>query len=134
MGLLFRGAQLGRYWRENAISFAYRSTVYPLYYAGLAWLCGLGPLDARVLTLYGLVPSGLLSNYLAVSFELDTELTSSVFVVSTVTFLVAVLPVLRVLVVTSLAAARTAARLEQLGDQTRPASLVRRATPRPLSP
>jgi phage shock protein PspC (stress-responsive transcriptional regulator) len=33
-----------------------------------------------------------LANYLAVAFELDTELTSSVFVVSTVAFMVGVLP------------------------------------------
>ncbi len=92
VGLLYRGALLRRYWRENAVSFGYRSTLYPLYYAALAWLFGLGPLDARVLILYGLVPSALLANYLAVYFELDTELTSSVFVVSTVTFLLGVLP------------------------------------------
>jgi len=93
VGLLFRGAQLGRYWRENAISFVYRSSLYPLFYAGLALAFGLDPLDARILILYGLVPSALLANYLAVLFELDTDLTSSVFVVSTVAFLASVLPV-----------------------------------------
>jgi predicted permease len=92
VGLLFRGAQLGRYWRENAISFVYRSSLYPLFYAGLALAFGLDPLDARILILYGLVPSALLANYLAVLFELDTDLTSSVFVVSTVAFLASVLP------------------------------------------
>jgi predicted permease len=92
VGLLFRGALLRRYWRENAFSFAYRSTLYPLYYASLAWLFELDPLDARILILYGLVPSALLANYLAVAFELDTQLTSSVFVVSTVLFMIGVLP------------------------------------------
>lgn len=92
VGLLYRGAQLKRYWRENLASFGYRSTLYPLYYAGLAWLFGLGALDARILILYGLVPSALLANFLAVSFELDTDLTSSVFVVSTIAFLVVILP------------------------------------------
>jgi predicted permease len=92
VGLLYRGALLKRYWRENAFSFAYRSTLYPLYYAGLAWLVGLDALDTRILILYGLVPSALLANYLAVSFKLDTELTSSIFVVSTVLFMIAVLP------------------------------------------
>lgn len=92
VGLLYRGALLKRYWRENLFSFAYRSTLYPLYYAGLAWLFGLDALDARILILYGLVPSALLANYLAVSFELDTELTSSIFVVSTVLFMISVLP------------------------------------------
>jgi predicted permease len=92
VGLLYRGALLSRYWRENALSFAYRSSFYPLFYATLALAVGLGPLDARILILYGLVPSALLANYLAVVFELDTDLTSSVFVVSTVAFLAAVLP------------------------------------------
>jgi predicted permease len=92
VGLLFKGAQLARYWRENAASFVYRCTLYPLLFAGLAFGFGLGPLDARILILYGLVPSALLANYLAVFFELDTELTSSVFVVSTVAFLIGVLP------------------------------------------
>lgn len=92
VGLLYRGAQLSRYWRENGVSFAYRSTLYPLYYALLAWVFGLNALDSRILILYGLVPSALLANYLAVTFELDTDLTSSVFVVSTVAFMVAVLP------------------------------------------
>jgi predicted permease len=92
VGLIYKGALLKRYWRENAVSFAYRSTLYPLYYAGLAWIFGLGALDARILILYGLVPSALLANYLAVSFEHYTDLTSSVFVVSTVSFMVGVLP------------------------------------------
>ncbi|HEY6077393.1 MAG TPA: hypothetical protein VIW29_01235 [Polyangiaceae bacterium] len=92
VGLLFRGAQLARYWRENVVSFAYRTTLYPLYYGTLAWLFGLGALDSRILLLYGFVPSALLANYLAISFELDTDMTSSVFVVSTVAFLLLVLP------------------------------------------
>jgi predicted permease len=92
VGLLYRGALLSRYWRENVVSFAYRSSLYPLFYAALALLFGLDPLDARILILYGLVPSALLANYLAVLFELDTDLTSSVFVVSTVAFMAAVLP------------------------------------------
>jgi len=93
VGLLFRGALLSRYWRENAVSFLYRSLLYPLYYAALAALFGLSALDSRILILYGFVPSALLANYLAVFFELDTDLTSSVFVVSTVSFMVTVLPV-----------------------------------------
>lgn len=92
VGLLFRGAQLRQYWRENVVSFVYRSSLYPLFYAGLALAFGLDPLDARILILFGLVPSALLANYLAVAFELDTDLTSSVFVVSTVAFLAGVLP------------------------------------------
>ncbi len=93
VGLLFRGAQLARYWRENLASFVYRSTLYPLYYALLARLLDLNPLDRRVLILYGLVPSALLANFIAVSFDLDTDLTSSVFVVGTVAFMLCVLPV-----------------------------------------
>jgi predicted permease len=92
IGLLYSGLFLERYRREHLISFGYRSTLYPLLFFGMAALFGLGGLDTRVLVLYGLVPSGLLANVLAMYFELDTELTSSVFMVGTGAFLVAVLP------------------------------------------
>lgn len=93
IGLIFSGFHLKRYWRENLVSLGYRCTLYPLLYWGIAHLVGLGPLDARILVLYGLVPSALLANMLAVFFDLDSELTSSMFMVSTVSFLLFVLPV-----------------------------------------
>jgi predicted permease len=93
IGLLFNGFHLQRYWRENLLSLVHRSTLYPLLYWGMARLAGLNPLDTRILVLYGLVPSALLANMLAISFDLDSELTSSVFVVSTLLFLIFVLPV-----------------------------------------
>ena len=92
IGLLFSGFHLKRYWRENLLSLVYRCTLYPLLYSGIARLVGLGPIDARILVLYGLVPSALLANMLAVYFDLDSDLTSSVFMVSTISFLVFVLP------------------------------------------
>ena len=93
IGLIFSGFHLKRYWRENLISLVYRCTLYPLLYWALAHWAGLSSLDARILVLYGLVPSALLANMLAVFFDLDSELTSSVFMVSTISFLVLVLPV-----------------------------------------
>ncbi|HYQ03099.1 MAG TPA: hypothetical protein VER96_30710 [Polyangiaceae bacterium] len=93
IGLIFSGFHLKRYWRENLISLAYRGTLYPLLYWGISRVAGLGPLDARILVLYGLVPSALLANMLAVFFDLDSELTSSMFMVSTIAFLLFVLPV-----------------------------------------
>ncbi|HYP75118.1 MAG TPA: AEC family transporter [Polyangiaceae bacterium] len=93
IGLLFSGFHLKRYWRENLISLGYRCTLYPLSYWLAARLVGLTALDTRILVLYGLVPSALLANMLAVFFDLDSELTSSVFMVSTVSFLLFVLPV-----------------------------------------
>jgi malonate transporter len=92
IGLLFSGFHLRRYWRENLISLGYRCTLYPLFYWGTARVIGLGPLDTRILILYGLVPSALLANMLAVFFDLDAEMTSSVFMVSTISFLLFVLP------------------------------------------
>ncbi|HET7541224.1 MAG TPA: hypothetical protein VFK05_15205 [Polyangiaceae bacterium] len=92
IGLIFSGFHLRRYFRENLISLGYRCTLYPLLYWGLARLAGQRPLDARILVLYGLVPSALLANMLAVFFDLDSELTSSMFMVSTVCFLFFVLP------------------------------------------
>ncbi len=96
IGLIAEGALLGRYWRENLISFAYRSTLYPLIYLGLALLARLGPLDLRVVVLYGLVPSGLLANLAAVFFELDSDLTSSLYLVGTTLFLLFTLPLFAV--------------------------------------
>lgn len=93
IGLLFNGFHLRRFWRENLISLVYRGTLYPLFYWAVARFAGLGPLDTRILVLYGLVPSALLANMLAVFFDLDSELTSSMFMVSTVLFLLLVLPV-----------------------------------------
>lgn len=93
IGLLFRGLSLGRFWRENLFSFAYRASVYPLVYAGLALAFGLGGLDARILILFGLVPPALFSNLVADFFGLDTGLTNSLFIVGTALFLVVVLPV-----------------------------------------
>jgi predicted permease len=93
IGLLFSGFHLRRYWRENLISLVHRCTFYPLFYWGLARAVGLNALDTAVLVLYGLVPSALLANLLAVFFELDTDLTSAMFLVSTALFLLFVLPV-----------------------------------------
>jgi predicted permease len=98
IGLLFSGFHLRRYWRENAISLVHRSTLYPLFYWGLARAASLNALDTAVLVLYGLVPSALLANLLAVFFELDTDLTSSMFLVSTGLFLLFVLPVFTLVV------------------------------------
>jgi predicted permease len=92
IGLIFSGFHLRRYWRENLISLGYRGTLYPLLYWSLARWAGLRPLDTRILVLYGLVPSALLANMLAVFFDLDSELTSSMFMVSTLCFLLLVLP------------------------------------------
>ena len=92
IGLIFSGFHLKRYWRENLLSLVYRCTLYPLLYWALAHCFGLSSLDARILVLYGLVPSALLANMLAVFFDLDSELTSSVFMVSTISFLLFVLP------------------------------------------
>src|SRR3954465_15966440 len=77
IGLLFSGFHLRRYWRENLLSLIHRCTFYPLFYWGLARAIGLNALDTAILVLYGLVPSALLANLLAVFFELDTDLTSS---------------------------------------------------------
>ncbi|MEI9954611.1 MAG: hypothetical protein WDO74_37985 [Pseudomonadota bacterium] len=93
IGVLFSGFHLRSYWRENLLSLVYRCSFYPLFYWGLARVAGLSPLDTSILVLYGLVPSALLANMLAVFFDLDSELTSSVFMVSTVLFLLFVLPV-----------------------------------------
>jgi predicted permease len=97
IGIIARGPLLPRFWRENVASFAYRSTLYPALYLGLGLLAGLSPLDLRVLVLYGLVPSGLLANLAAVFFDLDSDLTSSLYLVGTALFFVVTLPVFALL-------------------------------------
>jgi len=92
IGIIARGPLLPRYWRENVASFVYRSTLYPLLYLGLAVAAGLGPLDTRVLLLFGLVPSGLIANLSAMFFDLDTDLTSSLYLVGTALFFIVTLP------------------------------------------
>ncbi|MHC4253461.1 MAG: AEC family transporter [Planctomycetota bacterium] len=99
IGLLFRAGALRRYLRENAFSFAFRSSVYPLLYAGLAYASGLIALDTKILILFGLAPPAIFSNLVADFFGLDTDLTNSVFIVGTALFLVVVLPIYAVLAV-----------------------------------
>lgn len=98
IGLLFSGFHLRRYFRESLFSLVYRSSVYPLVYWALARVAGLNRLDTTILVLYGLVPSALLANMLAVFFGLDAELTSSMFLISTLSFLGLVLPAFLILV------------------------------------
>ena len=93
VGLLYRGMSLRRFWRENVFSFVYRLSFYPLMYAGMALVFGLGGLDMRILILFGLVPPALFSNLVADFFDLDADLTNSVFIAGTVLFLLAVLPI-----------------------------------------
>ena len=92
VGLLYRPSAVERYARENALVFLYRCSAYPLLFWALGRLLHLDPLDAKVLVLFGLVPSGLYASLTADLFGLDTDLTSSVFVVSTALFLFVVLP------------------------------------------
>ena len=82
-----------KYPRENLFSLVYRSTLYPLFFLAAARLFDLGPVDTCVLVLYGLVPSAIFSNLIADMFDLDRGLANSVYIVSTVIFLVGVLPV-----------------------------------------
>jgi predicted permease len=92
-GLLYRHTMVKKYFRENLFSFIYRSTVYPGLFAFMAFVCHLSPLDTRILILFGLVPCAIFANLVADFFHLDTDLTSSLFLVSMVLFLVLVLPV-----------------------------------------
>ena len=93
VGFLLGGLHLRRFLRENVFSFAYRSTVFPLMFFLVARLAGLNKTDTCILVLFGLVPSALFASMVADFFDLDTDLTSSVFLVSTLLFLFVILPV-----------------------------------------
>lgn len=92
VGLQLRRSQC-RYVGENVWSLVLRSTIYPGCYMLMAWALRLDGLDTRILILYGLTPSALLSNMVADLFGLDTDLTNAVFVGGTAIFLVLVLPI-----------------------------------------
>ncbi|TFH11963.1 MAG: hypothetical protein E4H02_13425 [Lentisphaerales bacterium] len=93
VGILFGGFKLGKYARENVFSFVYRLTIYPAIFAGLACICGLGVFDTRILILFGLVPSALFSNMVSDFFDLDTDMTASIFAVGGLLFMFLVLPI-----------------------------------------
>ncbi len=92
VGLLFNAARFLTYRRENLFSFAYRSTLYPLFFYGAARLLHLNQLDTFILLLFGIVPSAVFSNLIANMFDLDRDLSNSVFIFSTALFLIAALP------------------------------------------
>jgi predicted permease len=92
VGLMFRGFFIRRFFAENAVSFLYRLSAYPLMYFGMAAAVGLDALDTRIMILFGLVPSALFATLVADFFDLDTDLTTSVFMTGTLVFLLAVLP------------------------------------------
>ncbi|MEM6821437.1 MAG: AEC family transporter [Verrucomicrobiota bacterium] len=93
IGLLVDLRKVFSFVRENVFSFVYRSSVYPLFFLGCAWILGLNPLDTSILVLFGIVPSAVFSNMIADMFDLDRDLTSSVYLVSTALFIVISLPV-----------------------------------------
>ena len=92
VGLLFNAARFLTYRKENLFSFAYRSTLYPLFYFAAARLLHLNQLDTLILLLFGIVPSAVFSNLIADLFDLDRDLSNSVFIFSTALFLITVLP------------------------------------------
>ena len=92
VGLLFNPTRLLKYRKENLFSIIYRSTFYPLFFFGAAKVFRLDSLDTLVLVLFGIVPSAVFSNLIADMFKLDTDLTNSVYIVSTVLFLIFALP------------------------------------------
>ncbi|MCH2154909.1 MAG: AEC family transporter [Opitutales bacterium] len=93
IGIGMKASEIGRFFKENLFSFAYRSTLYPLWFVLMATLAGLSELDRNVLILFGVVPSAVFANMIAEFYDLDKDMTNSVFLVSTVLFLVITLPV-----------------------------------------
>ncbi len=93
VGFLLSKLHPRHYLRENVFSFAWRSTVFPLLFFIMARLAGLNHMDTCILMLFGLVPSALFATMVANFFDLDTDLTSSVFFVGTMLFVLLVLPV-----------------------------------------
>lgn len=93
VGLLFHASKIMTYKKENLFSILYRSTLYPFIYFAAARLFQLNRLDTLILILFGIVPSAVYSNLIADLFNLDKGLTNSVYIISTLLFLVFALPV-----------------------------------------
>jgi predicted permease len=93
IGLLFEGFGLKRFWLENLLSALFRVTIFPLFYFALACIAGLNDVDIKIFILFGIVPPAIFSNLISDLFGLDTYLSSSIFVVNTIFFLILVLPV-----------------------------------------
>jgi predicted permease len=93
VGLLFNASHLLRFTKENLFSLVYRSTLYPLFFLCAARLFNLNTLNTLILVLFGIVPSAIFSNLIADLFNLDKDLTNSVFIISTALFLVIILPI-----------------------------------------
>lgn len=92
VGLLFKASHVLQYKKENLFSLVFRSTLYPLFFLAAAGLFNLNALDTFILVLFGIVPSAIFSNLIADMFNLDKDLANSVFIISTLLFLVLVLP------------------------------------------
>ncbi len=93
VGFLLRKLDMTLFVRENVFSFVYRSTVYPLMFFLMARLAGLNHTDTCILVLFGLVPCALFASLVADFFDLDTDLTSNMFLIGTLLFLLVTLPV-----------------------------------------
>ena len=93
IGLLFRASHILKFKKENLFSILWRSTAYPLYFLGAARLFHLDQLDSLILLLFGIAPAAVFSNLIADLFKLDRDLANSVYIVSTLVFLVTALPI-----------------------------------------
>lgn len=93
VGLMFNPSHTLRFWKENLFSFAYRCSLYPLILFAAARLLKLDRIDTCILLLFGIVPAAIFSNLIADLFKLDKDLTNSVYIISTILFLIFVLPV-----------------------------------------
>jgi predicted permease len=93
VGLLFSRSNIFRYTKENIISIIYRTTLYPMFFLLCAKLFHLSQLDTFVLILFGITPSAIFSNLIADLFNLDKNLTNSIYIISTALFLIIILPV-----------------------------------------
>ena len=66
---------------------------YPLFFLLAARWLDLPRMESFILVLFGLVPSAIFSNLIADLFNLDRHLANSVYIISTLLFLMVSLPV-----------------------------------------
>lgn len=94
MGLSFTTSGIFSSLRPNAVLFVIKFMIVPAAAAGILALVSLDPMVEGIIRIQSFMPAAIYSVVASVLFDLDTELSSNLFVINTLAFLILVLPLL----------------------------------------
>lgn len=94
VGVTLRFGAIGRYKMENLSMACVKFVLWPLLGYGIATAFGMNGASRQVVVILSTVPVGLFASFAASLFGLNRDLANSLFVVNTLLFLAAVLPLL----------------------------------------